>query len=224
MQVNFYENIPANRGIVLDLDFFEGAGLLAHDLSRYHSNGVFGPGAAAPTWTQLANGRWVLTFAGAHYITVTNPAVLNITDNLTVETLCYITGAVANKYQVVNGTDGLARGYLMRATNEILWRVGNNVPPLQSIAFAATPATWYHAIGDYSSVSGQSLTVNGALVGTAGTIGLLDYTAIGNLYVGAFSPALYFMEGMMGFVRVYTKLMSAAEKQFRYEAALRKIS
>ena len=35
------------------------------DMSRYGNDGVFGGGAAAPTWTQLPSGLWVLEFDGS---------------------------------------------------------------------------------------------------------------------------------------------------------------
>ena len=40
------------------------------DMSRYGNNGVFGAGAAAPTWTQLPSGLWVLYFDGGDYISL----------------------------------------------------------------------------------------------------------------------------------------------------------
>jgi len=42
------------------------------DVSRFGNDGVFGAGAAAPTWTRLPSGLWVLTFDGANtYIDAT---------------------------------------------------------------------------------------------------------------------------------------------------------
>ena len=38
------------------------------DMSRYGNDGVFGGGAAAPTWVQEPNGLWVLEFDGSDYI------------------------------------------------------------------------------------------------------------------------------------------------------------
>jgi hypothetical protein len=57
-----YDKITPNQYAILDLPFFEGAGLVAHDVSRYHNNGVLtGP----PNWLQLPSGIWVMDCDGA---------------------------------------------------------------------------------------------------------------------------------------------------------------
>jgi len=41
------------------------------DVSRYGNDGVFGAGAAAPTWEQLPSGLWVLSFDGGDDVVIT---------------------------------------------------------------------------------------------------------------------------------------------------------
>ncbi len=40
------------------------------DMSRFGNDGVFGAGAAAPTWVRLPSGLWVLYFDGGDYISL----------------------------------------------------------------------------------------------------------------------------------------------------------
>jgi hypothetical protein len=64
MTVRLYDDITPNQNIILDQPFFEGAGTVAHDLSRQHNSGTF-RAVGEPLWVQLASGLWVLQFDGA---------------------------------------------------------------------------------------------------------------------------------------------------------------
>ena len=65
-----YDRDPINKNILLDLQFLEGAGVIANDSAKPHHNAPTLIGT--PTWTQLANGLNVLDFNSANpdYITI----------------------------------------------------------------------------------------------------------------------------------------------------------
>ncbi len=53
--------------------------LTLEDESRYGNDGVFGAGAAAPTWTRLPSGLWVLSYDGGDYVSLGTTSTLNFT-------------------------------------------------------------------------------------------------------------------------------------------------
>jgi hypothetical protein len=59
----FYEKIPLNLDIGLDLPHFEDIGSKVNDISRNHIGMTL---TGVPVWTELASHKWVLTYTEVH--------------------------------------------------------------------------------------------------------------------------------------------------------------
>jgi len=64
-------------GLVLWLPMTEGAGTVVKDQSMYQNNGVFGAGAAAPSWVSGRDGLPGVSFDGGDHISVGHNASIN---------------------------------------------------------------------------------------------------------------------------------------------------
>ncbi len=106
-----YDKKAINTSVVLELPCLEGSGLVTQDVSKYHNSGVFGAGA--PTWTQLASGEWVLTFAGAEIVSCGDGTSMDITDVLTLIAWVRLTAVLADYRMVMGRDDGTTRNYAM---------------------------------------------------------------------------------------------------------------
>lgn len=75
------------RGLVLDMDFQEGAGLTAFDRSWYKNNGILAAAPETPTW--IAGGG--LSFDGVNdEVSIPANPILDITDAITIEAMVKI--------------------------------------------------------------------------------------------------------------------------------------
>jgi len=67
MAVSFYDNLPINENIELDLSMLEATGLITHDESKNHSMATMHSSIGAPLWQQLAAGNYGLYLNAAYH-------------------------------------------------------------------------------------------------------------------------------------------------------------
>ena len=87
-----------------------------------------------------------------------------------------------------------------------------------------TLSTWYNIVGVYNSASNLGkIYVNGLEVDSSSTSGVLDYTGVNNLRIGATtennSSDTRFFNGDVSKVQIYNKALSSDEITQNFNAA-----
>ncbi len=218
MSVKLYDNLPLNQGVVLDIPNIEGTGALVCDLSKYHNNGVFGAGAAAPTWTQLPSGIWVTTYIGTGQdIICPAAASINNLPQLSWETWIYSVAANVDRF-----LDKNQKGFRILASNlfALFYAATTNAQSRESGVFPLN--TLVHTVLTYDDTGDRKIYLykNGIEVTydyQTAAVGALNNDAANTFKIGTEPGFVNYMNGYIGQVRVYARALSAAEVAARFQ-------
>ena len=213
-------------GPVLALPMQEGAGAIAHDISGFGNDGIFGAGAAAPSWVRLPSGLWYLDFDGTDDSVSCGTDASLRTQNVTVECWLYVpTLPSAIKYIMGNGhRQNGWKGYTLTIE-------ANNKPSFLIAADASFQGltagnvilvdTWYHVVGatdaDYLYIYVNGLQAAAPIGRTITTMTWAYEFNLGEQPVPGYR--IYDFNGGIALPRVYNRALSAAEISNNYNRA-----
>ncbi|MBU0732028.1 LamG domain-containing protein [Patescibacteria group bacterium] len=106
-------------------------------------------------------------------------------------------------------------GFVLRtdnATQSLMWRVGNGsaYSDVKSPDNSISTGAWHHVAGIYNGSSAK-LYLDGKLVAEAEFSGDIDYTSVGDLYIGASSINTLNTDGILDEVAVYNRVLTSSE-------------
>ncbi len=205
IQVN--HNHPLAYGLVGCWLFNEGEGLRANDLSGNNNVGVltsFEPMISTSGWIGGRDGI-SLKFDGVDDSVNcgNNPVILsNINNTFTVEALIYMTNNNTDKGIVAKWLANTGFILYINLLNTLTWQVN-----LTKINFALSVNTFYHCVGTFNGTKSE-LFVNGYSKGT----NTPAFTVTSDqLYIGRYSSAGTFFNGIIDRVRIWNRVLSGNE-------------
>lgn len=205
------------RGLVGYWKFDEGSGTAAGDSSGNNNTGTLTNG---PTWTSgKVNGA--LSFNGSNnYIDAGGGSSLDIDSNPVtlmawVNTNTIVSGYAEIANRGLSGTNGFG---LVRYGSKIKigWQGGGNF----NSSLAITTGQWYHVTSITNGASFK-IYINGALDNATGAVNVVASTK--NFIIGAVRDSsdtsyTYYFNGLIDEIRVYKRILSAAEISAIYNA------
>ncbi len=204
---------------MLDLPGFEGSGAKIHDVSRYHNNGIFGAGAAAPTWVMSPSGLWVLNYDGVgQYVSCGASASLNITGAMTILVFTNPTdkanyGAIVSK---IDATEGANIQFILAFNSGGADTLAFYTNAWKESTFTATYGSWgmYGITYDGANVSFIKNTTIEAGQAILAPASHLTYP----LFIGAsWSGNPRYGKGMVGKVLISTPELTVSEIMNTFE-------
>ena len=223
------DNTPSyvTDGLVLNLDAgnlnsYGGSGATWSDLSQEGNDGTIN-GA-----TYDSNGHF--TFNGSSSVVSLDSTPFKFTESFSVSTWVKVNSFAGSYNRVIdmsyypssNGAGWALTQYYNTSTIE--FRL-DDVAAAASIATnTLTLSTWYNIVGVYNSVSNLGkIYVNGLEVDSSSTSGVLDYTGVNNLRIGATtennSSDTRFFNGDVSKVQIYNKALSSDEITQNFNAS-----
>jgi len=208
MTVKLYDKANYNNKITLalDIELTEATGTTVKDISRFHNHGTFPGGANNPTWVQLANGTWVLSFNNNHWVNFGEPASLEPTTALTIWQWFYPTQTVATS-RLLNRFNAVASytAYGMYHTTNVGVQMYTGGVLRETELFihgGVTINTWVFAAATYDGskiityvkVGSGPLQVSAPFIAS----GVLSYLGVENVRFGRFSSATQNFTGYLG--------------------------
>jgi len=210
-------------GPVLALPMQEGSGIRVADISGFGNHGAFGAGAAAPTWTRLASGRWCLSFDGNDdEVNLGQPASLfpangtweawiniHVPDlNLTILS-CDASGSnIGDAWFHVRAVTNKLRVNLINGALVSKFLDGNDVLAVD---------TWFHVAFTFGA-AGMKTYVNGVLQ-TDTDVETQAPAATQDLMFGMYRPAgaSFGWNGQLALPRIHSRNLTAAELLAHYQ-------
>lgn len=212
-------------GLVLWLPMAEGAGTRVNDLSKYANNGVFGAGAAAPSWVTGREGLPSPSFDGGDYINCGSTASLNIVGAITISVQVNRNANPGDWVGLVDrGRGASANGgiSLVLDVNRAKLFLADGVSPSPTLTALDTiplnqdtriTATWDGTIDSGS----MEICYDGILQRASEfSFGTLPAAPIQDLYIGRSSDHF---DGILDDVRMYNRVLDPYEKRSYFEAA-----
>jgi hypothetical protein len=200
-------------GLVLYIDAangysYPGSGITWSDISRGRTDGTL---YNSPTYS--TNGGGSIRFGGTNYSLFGTGSNFDITQNLTVESVCYPTSFL-NQGNLVSKRTNL--GYRVRfQSNGTFWMNSNNNIITSPLSY--TINQWYHTTSVFSS-NGLLMYINGELVTSNGTPFTPSYSTISFLFIGSNTTSSERFVGDIASVRLYNRALSATEVLQNYNA------
>lgn len=207
-------------GLVLWLPMAEGAGSVVNDQSKYGNNGVFGAGAAAPSWVAGRDGLPSVSFDGNDTVSLTSALDdINTSEGTVIFWLkpsidLWEDGNLYNIFDV--RTDG--------SNNIVIYKSGDDIIRLKYEAGGANKYidtdiadNWgieYHQLAMSWSIAADKLRTyaDGSFIGELDTLG----TWVGALIAG--SIGIIWL-GLIDGLRIYNRALDPYEIKAYYEAA-----
>jgi hypothetical protein len=207
--------------------FDEGTGGTAYDASGHGNTGTL---TNNPTWQTSAScvkgGCLSFSSSSNTYVSVNSSTTLNPTD-ISVSAWVYflINNGGLNSLVVKGGDEHqnfkLAVDY-RSGWNRLWWEIGDGIyshyhtfePTLNLVT-----GSWYHIVGVFDgSTKTLRAYLNGNALPSSYTIdsGISNDTT--NLYIGRWANSSYLLDGLIDNVRIYNRVLSAAEVQAIYTA------
>jgi len=203
----------ATPGLVAAYNFNEGTGTTVADVSGNNLSGTI----VGASWTTGRYGNG-LSFDGASYVDLGNPAALQLSGSMTLEAWIFATANPTNDGQIISKSSG--PGWQLKTT------LDTGVQTFGVKAYGASAAqryssaqrllnTWYHVAGVYDATAGTlSLYINGNL--DNGTlVGLIPSSQVNqavNVNIGRRTGGYYF-KGIIDEVRIYNRALSEIQIQ-----------
>jgi len=210
--------VGQTSGLVAAYNFNEGSGSTVTDLSGNNLTGTI----VGATWTTGGKYGNALSFNGtSSYVDLGNPAVLQMTGNMTIEAWVKAAATPADDGQIVAKSDSTS-GWQLKTSHD-------SGPQTFAMAVTSSSATrgqrystttcslntWYHIAGVYNTAAGTlDIYVNGVLnSGTLrGSIPTSNRNAAVNVNIGRRAGGYYF-NGVIDEVRIYNRALSPTEIQ-----------
>lgn len=198
------------------------------DLSGSENNGLFGNGTTANMPViDFYNGKTLRFDASNDSVYFPINSSLNITNNISVECFININSFVSVGGIVTFGTTAGEQYALFTGASPTAVYLGTNWPNTwyQGATNTLTTNTWYHIVATFIS-GAWKMYVNGSL-DTSGTFAISTFPTVSNAFLtlGVNHPggAEYF-DGKIGSVKIYNRVLSAAEVSQNYETLKSKFS
>ena len=154
------------------------------------------------------------SFNGSNSV-ITSPNNTNFdTQSPTVEVWIKTNATTQNGFWFEKGSVNTEYSLFQETTN-IVWRQGSSSQYVTTASYINT-SSWAHIVGTYIPGS-RNLYINGVLVAsdTASTAVGVNSTGIS---IGSYNTGGYFYNGYIGVVRVYNRVLTAAEIQQNFNA------
>jgi glucose/arabinose dehydrogenase len=209
--------VPFPPGLVAGYRLNEGAGAATADISGNNTTGTL---VNSPTWATGVYGN-ALTFGGANYVDLGNPASLKLTGSMTLSAWINISanpaddGAIVAKlgiagWQLKTSPDTGAR----TAAIQISSNGSDSIQRYSGTVLAAN--TWYHVAGVYDAAARTlSVFVNGTLDNgvLSGTVPAAQFDANFNVDIAQRTglPGGYNFQGGIDEVHIFNRALSAPE-------------
>ena len=208
--VTVFNNSPAPPGLVAAYGFNEGTGVQTTDASGQGNTGTL----SNATWAPAGKFGSALSFNGTNaWVTIADAASLHLTTGMTIE--AWINPSSGTGWRAVvlkETTDGLA--YALYSADNASHPAGyihTNMDVAVTGTSAITLNTWTHVAVTYDGAVFQ-MYVNGVPVSTTSISGSI--TSVGGvLRIGGDSIWGEYFRGLIDEVRVYNRVLSAAEIQ-----------
>jgi len=205
---------------------------VAKDYSGYGNNGVVN----GSTWVQGGVVGGALSFDGNDYVTVQENGNTLGGDGswstISVEFWIRATGATTSTQTVVfkpnslyaPGVSSYNLGYRVQYryyadSYAVYWRISNSTGQSSS-SFSTRvyegPSQWHHVVCTYQSGVGLKIYTDGKLRSSIAYAGNINATSGGRLYIGGINSGQGDFVGQMDEVRIYPKVLSAAQVFQRY--------
>jgi len=213
-----------------EIPLVPGTNGIASDYSGYGNNGAVN----GSTWVQDGVVGGALSFDGNDYVTVQESSNTLGGDGswstISVEFWVRATGATTSTQTVLfkpnnlysPGASSYGVGYRIQYryyadSYRVYWIVSNNTAQrsLNSRVYEG-PSQWHHVICTYQSGAGLKIYTDGTLRASMAGTGNINATSGGFLYVGGINTGQGDFIGQMDEVRIYPKVLSAAQIFQRY--------
>jgi len=210
---------------VLHLPFSEGVGTSVKDTSQYRNNGVFGAGAAAPSWVAGREGRRALSFDGGDYVDCGNPAILQFERTDAFSITAWIKRDVIDAAHMIVTKEthgGNYEGYTLyiKADNKvsmlIVSTLANMIETRETTGSLTTTGTWYFVAMTYdgsSTAAGVKLYVSGRIQPVSYIVDSLDASILTTAHVniGSRDNGNIGMLGDINTPKIWNRLLSINE-------------
>ncbi len=200
-----------DRGLVGYWTFDEGAGTTTYDRSGNNNNGTL---TNSPIWQTATNCRrgGCLSFDGVDdYVIIGNQGVYNLTNEVTL--VAYLKTSSAGPLTIIRRTNQ----YMIRLATSKGWGwsgSGSNVAGTTVIS----DTQWHQVVFSASRFNGsQKMYIDGVLEGQNLNAGLASFVP-DSLYIGSTTGNMEFFNGLIDDIRVYNRVLSAAEVLALYNA------
>lgn len=212
-------------GLVCWLPMAEGAGTRVNDQSLYGNNGVFGAGAAAPSWVAGRDGLPGVTFDGLNdYVAVPHSTSINLASIVSIISWIYIASG-ETQGDIIGKNVGINRGYgLSLYPGPYLQGAINGVDRSRD-SLLLNELEWIMVGMSYTTAGGGlKLYTNGMEVSNY----TFQYTGTNAITTAAepmwFGRTVYeaYFDGIIGDTYVYNRILEPYEFRAAYEA-VRKI-
>jgi hypothetical protein len=208
------------KGLVAYWSFDEGSGNIAYDSSGNGNHGtIYGA-----KWTQGKFGQ-ALSFDGVDdWVDVGNPAILNITDAITIE--AWVKPVQKGQQGIISGSSYYGGSYTLYLRNTPGQDVGfwfNNGTQRRTIAVGTVPSNvWTHIVG-VADATKMVVYINGIpYTGTLYTgTEALNYDGVKIGFNSWIALPKYF-NGLIDEVRIYNRALSEEEIRYHYNHTLPK--
>ncbi|MBU0671102.1 hypothetical protein KKF29_02990 [Patescibacteria group bacterium] len=201
----------------------QGDGTVAYDRSGKGNNGNI----TGATWADPGKYDAALDFNGpGSYVQVPDNPSLNPSKAITVE--AWVNFDVLEDFWLVekhtSTPDDYTRGYVLRAdvpSNAIIWQVGNGseYSNVQTADNTISTGQWYHIAATYDGAKAK-VYVDGQLQGEEDFEGDIDYTNVGDLFIGSSSQNTLNLDGKMDEVAVYNRVLTSSEILDHFESGI----
>lgn len=216
-----------SKNIVLQPRRYKGSvtpPLSLEDTSPFGNNGAFGAGIAAPTWTRLPSGLWVLSFDGANtQIQVTNAPSLNFISKCSIEFWAKFNSFPAPgglEYVFDKGLLGASTGWMVLVDGVnpyVSLLIGNGVAAPAAHSSVLTTGVWNHFIGTFEGRY-EKMYQNGVLIHTMDFgVYITIVNVVDNLFIGCESAPGEYADMFFSPTCIYNCDLTPAQVYSRFQ-------
>ncbi len=214
------------KGLVGYWGLEEGSGQYAYDLSGNSNNGTLGSTTAAdvgdPAWTTGKVGG-ALSFDGTDdYVDAGTNSSLKVESAPFSIELWLKTGSTISNHMVLSNSQDDNAGYFLTlnrggANNIDLGKAGVID---QTVSYTFSASTWYHivAVQNFSGATPSFVEffINGSSIGTYSHASAYNSSAGKSQRFGSVYGGMSYFNGLIDEVRIYNRVLSAAEIRYHY--------
>ncbi|MBU4512065.1 LamG domain-containing protein, partial [Patescibacteria group bacterium] len=221
--LGFFSTDSLNKGLVghwpLDSAHLNSTTNRVDDISGYSNHGT-NVGATLTT-DRYGQSNAAMSFNGtSNYVDTGNGVSLQITDRITFSAWVKIKTYDSERFIVCKGSQNPALDYY---SSRFAWTTNGGVSYLYSTTYPVADV-WYHVVGTYDKDSGannRKIFINGIQENQETVTGSMSTS--GSLRIGSLGGG-YFTKGSISDVRIYNRVLSAAEITRLYQSYKPKLS
>lgn len=205
----------SDRSLVLDLApplYYPSSLSKIYDRSPFSNHGTI----TGATWKRLPSGLWLLNFDGDDSIDCGDPVALRLANDFSVEMWISLDASQGAFHDPIGhghtSTDGWIWQAVAAAGNNLDCIFGNGIGISGPSFGDLRGAGWAHLLVTKSSVTGALAFKNGLLFDSlSARTGDIPNPSVSELHIGQNAPGGRNMRGRIGEVRIYDRVLSAAE-------------